>query len=537
MTTRLLSGKKPGDVAEAGRLLREGAVVGIPTETVYGLACSAFDGAAALRVFAAKGRPADNPLIVHISDLSQLPALVTDIPPAARKLADRFWPGPMTLLMYKKPCIPDEVTAHLPTVGIRMPSHPVARAVIDAAGVPLAAPSANTSGKPSPTTARHVLDDMDGRVAAIVDGGPCSVGVESTVIDLTGPVAQVLRPGAITEEMVAAVLGDAATDPAVERGLSAGERPRAPGMKYRHYAPKAPVLLLEGPPENTAAALRRELLPTDGALVFSEYRDGLLPHPRLRKLGESFDHAAHARRLFAALRSLDATAAQRILAQCPRTRGAEAGAVNRLRKAAGFQTMDCRDGRFVLGVTGRTGSGKSLLADALRARGATVLDADVIYKELLRSDGEMLAAIAARFPGTVADGALDRRALGHIVFADEQARLDLNDLTHPVVFREMGRRIAAAPRGLVLLDVPLLFESHIDRWCDLTLGLLAPRSLSLRRIMERDGITAASARARLQSQPDNGFYRRRCDVLLENDGDRADLVRKTEDFCKKYLER
>lgn len=535
MNTRLLSGKKPDDIAEAGRLLAAGEVVGIPTETVYGLAASAFEAKAALRVFAAKGRPADNPLIVHITELSQLPGLVEYIPEAAYKLAARFWPGPMTLLMYKKPCIPDEVTAGLPTVGIRMPSHPVARAVIEAAGVPLAAPSANISGKPSPTTARHVLDDMDGKIAAVVDGGPCSVGVESTVIDLTGGTAQVLRPGAITEEMIAEVLGNAATDPAVEHGLSAGERPKAPGMKYRHYAPKAPVLLLEGPPENTAAALRRELLPTDGALVFSEYIGLLKPHSNLCPLGESWDHASHARRLFAALRRLDGTEAKRILAQCPRTRGAEAGAVNRLRKAAGFQTLDCRDERYVVGVTGRSGSGKSALASALIIRGACVLDADMIYRELLQTDHALLAAIETRFPGTVKDGVLDRSALGKLVFSDELARLDLNALAHPAVFREVGRRIAAGPAGLILLDVPLLFESHIDRFCDLTVGMLADRRVSLRRIMVRDGISEERAHARLFSQPDNAFYRRHCDVLLKNDGDLKDFQIKIEEFCTKYL--
>lgn len=535
MKTRLLSGKKPADIAEAGRLLASGEVVGIPTETVYGLAADAFNAQAALRVFAAKGRPADNPLIVHITDLSQLTELAAYVPDTAYKLAEKFWPGPMTLLMYKKSCIPDEVTAGLKTVGIRMPSHPVARAVIEAAGVPLAAPSANTSGKPSPTTARHVLDDMDGKIAAVVDGGACSVGVESTVIDLTGGGAQVLRPGAVTEEMIAEVLGSATTDPSVERGLSAGERPKAPGMKYRHYAPKAPVLLLEGPPENTAAALRRELRESDGALVFSEYIDTLRPHEDLCPLGESWDHASHARRLFAALRQFDSTSAQRILAQCPRARGAEAGAVNRLRKAAGFQSLDCRGGRYVVGVTGRTGCGKSALASALRARGAYVLDADAIYRELLQTDGQMLAAIGERFPGTVHNGVLDRKELGRRIFSVQQARLDLNAIAHPAVFREVGRRIEKGPAGLVLLDVPLLFESGIDRFCDLTVGLLANRRVSLRRIVERDGITEERARARLFSQPDNAFYRRRCDVLLKNDASLEDFNIKIEEFCTKYL--
>ena len=233
MKTELLR-RSAADIAKAGRLLAGGEVVGIPTETVYGLAANALDADAVLRIFQAKGRPQDNPLIIHISRLEQLQELAAEISPAVYRMAEQFWPGPLTMVVRKKDIVPDRTSAGLDTVGIRMPSHPVARAIIDAAGVPLAAPSANTSGKPSPTTARDVLDDMDGKIPAIVDGGSCSVGVESTVVDMTGDYPQILRPGAITEEMIAAAMGEATTDRATLEGLSDDAKVRSPGMKYRH---------------------------------------------------------------------------------------------------------------------------------------------------------------------------------------------------------------------------------------------------------------------------------------------------------------
>ena len=219
MQTKLLR-TRPADIGEAGRLLAAGQVVAIPTETVYGLAANALDEDAVSRIFEAKGRPQDNPLIVHISALEQLEDLAVDIPEGVYRMAEHFWPGPLTMIVKKAAVIPDRTSGGLDTVGIRMPAHPVARAIIDAAGVPLAAPSANTSGRPSPTTARDVLDDMNGKIPAIVDGGACAVGVESTVVDMTGPAPQVLRPGAITEEMIAEAMGTACTDRATLEGLS-----------------------------------------------------------------------------------------------------------------------------------------------------------------------------------------------------------------------------------------------------------------------------------------------------------------------------
>ena len=234
MQTQLLQADAPGAIQTAAAILQNGGLVGIPTETVYGLAANALDGAAVAKIFAAKGRPMDNPLIVHISHFEQIYDLVREVPEAAKKLAEQFWPGPLTIILPKSARIPDEVSAGLDTVAVRFPSHPVARAVIDAAGVPLAAPSGNLSGHPSPTTAVHVMNDMDGRIEAVLDGGPCSVGVESTVVTLAEQPPRLLRPGGITLEQLRGVLGQVEMDDAVLHPLADGKRAASPGMKYKH---------------------------------------------------------------------------------------------------------------------------------------------------------------------------------------------------------------------------------------------------------------------------------------------------------------
>ena len=536
MLTKLLH-RSAADIAQAGRLLAGGEVVGIPTETVYGLAANALDEAAVAKIFAAKGRPQDNPLIIHISALDQLDGLAEDISPAVYQMAEHFWPGPLTMVVKKKDIVPDRTSAGLDTVGIRMPSHPVARAIIDAAGVPLAAPSANTSGKPSPTTARDVLDDMNGKIPAIVDGGACTVGVESTVVDMTGEFPQILRPGAITEEMIREAMGAVSTDRATLEGLSDDAKVRSPGMKYRHYAPKAPVILLEGAPEDTYLALLEQMQqPWTGVICFEEYLPAIKESKSrlVYSLGYSWDHAEHARRLFALLRKFDRTQAKRIVVQCPRTMGANAGTVNRLRKAAGFQCIDCKKGRRIIGVTGRSGCGKSLLSAQLEQMGAQVLDADKIYAELLQTENPMTGMLNHRFPGVWKDGVLDRKKLADIVFSDEQARLDLNFITHSQVKAEMHYRTVHSDSKLIVLDVPLLFESGIDRLCDLTLAVLADREGSLLRIMKRDGIDRPRAEARLNSQPDDAFYRARADLLLHNRGSLAEFEANIDAFTEKY---
>lgn len=340
MITKLMTGE---DVNAAAAILRAGGLVGIPTETVYGLGANGLDPAAVSRIFEAKGRPQDNPLILHVPSAEWLARYCRGIPASAYSLAERFWPGPLTMILPRRDIVPDEVTAGLDTVGMRCPAHPVCRAIIAAAGVPVAAPSGNTSGRPSPTTAQHMLEDMDGKIEAIVDGGPSSVGVESTIIDLTCTPPRLLRPGGITLEQLRSVLGEVAVDPAVTRLMGAGEKPRAPGMKYRHYAPKAPVTVVAGDPARSAAYIAAHAGAADGVICFDEFLPLFTKQSEARPvmdLGPAADMEEQARHIFDALRAFDHTDVAAIWAQCPDSKGIGLAISNRLNKAAGFHIIE-----------------------------------------------------------------------------------------------------------------------------------------------------------------------------------------------------
>lgn len=326
-------------IQTAANLIKAGEVVGMPTETVYGLAANALNGEAVEKIFHAKGRPQDNPLIVHIAEFEQIDQLCPCVPESARQLAEAFWPGPLTMIVPKADCIPNEVSCGLDTVGIRLPSHPMARELIRAAGVPLAAPSANTSGRPSTTTVEHVLNDMDGKIAAILDGGACGVGVESTVISLAGEKPRLLRPGGVTLEQLETVLGEIEVDRALYEKISDDTRVSAPGMKYRHYAPKAPVTAVRGTPEQSAAYILAHAAQTDGVLCFDECASGF-EGLFVVSFGRSDDLGTQAREVFDALRAFDETDVHAIWAQCPSDEGLGLAVSNRIKKAAGFQIID-----------------------------------------------------------------------------------------------------------------------------------------------------------------------------------------------------
>ncbi len=326
-------------VEQAARILRSGGLLGIPTETVYGLGADGLNPDAVARIFQAKGRPQDNPLILHIPSADWLERYCADIPPLAYELARRFWPGPLTMILKRRDMVPDAVTAGLDTVGMRCPAHPVTRAILEAAGTPVAAPSGNTSGRPSPTCLADMLEDMDGKIDGIVDGGPCDVGVESTILDLTVSPPRLLRPGGITLEQLREVVGEVAVDSAVTRPLAAGEKPRAPGMKYRHYAPKAPVTVVRGEPAAAARYIRRHLADGDGVICFNEFVPLFEGHP-VEPIGPKDDRAEHARRVFDALRYFDGTQVAHIWAQCPDSAGLGLAVSNRLNKAAGFHIVE-----------------------------------------------------------------------------------------------------------------------------------------------------------------------------------------------------
>ena len=340
MNTRYFSVSDPRDPAlrTVGEILRRGGLAAIPTETVYGLAANALDDDAVRGIFRAKGRPADNPLIVHISDYSQWAPLVQTIPESAKALADAFWPGPLTVILPKSDLISPVVSGGLDTVAVRMPSHPVARAIIDSAGVPLAAPSANTSGKPSPTTAQHVKDDMDGKIDCIVDAGPCSVGVESTVLSLAGAKPRLLRPGGVTPAMLEQVLGDIDIDDAVFHQLAAGQTAASPGMKYKHYAPKAQVTILKGSFAQFQAYVDAHKTPDTLALCF-DGEASLLSVPAIA-FGKESDGKSQAANIFAALRDVDRRGAKQVFARFPKMDGVGLAVFNRLVRAAAFHIVE-----------------------------------------------------------------------------------------------------------------------------------------------------------------------------------------------------
>lgn len=327
------------EIEQAAAVIRRGGLLGIPTETVYGLGANGLDPEAVAHIFEAKGRPQDNPLILHIPSADWLERYCQEIPPAAYELAKQFWPGPMTMILKRRALVPDVVTAGLDTVGMRCPAHEVCRAILAAADVPVAAPSGNTSGRPSPTTAEHMLEDMDGKIDAIVDGGACSVGVESTIVDLTCTPPRLLRPGGVTLEQLESVLGEVAVDAAVRRQMGEGEKPRAPGMKYRHYAPKAPVTVVKGDPEQTARYIAAHAEKGCGVICFDEYAH-LFPEQVVTRLGAAHDPAEQARHVFDDLRFYDETDVTGIWAQCPEETGVGLAVANRLNKAAGFHIIE-----------------------------------------------------------------------------------------------------------------------------------------------------------------------------------------------------
>lgn len=339
MNTLLLSAADPETPELAAEILRRGGLVAIPTETVYGLGADGLNPAAVAKIFEAKGRPGDNPLILHITGAEQLELYCHDIPPAAYTLAERFWPGPLTMVLPAKSCVPKRTTGGLSTVAMRCPRSLITRQIIGLTGSPIAAPSANLSGKPSTTTAQHVLHDHDGKIDAVVDGGPCSVGVESTIVDLTEERPRLLRPGGVTPEALLEVLGDLVIDKAVTAQIDRDAVVKAPGMKYRHYAPQEPVVIVSGSRERAAAYIRAHFVPGDRVLCFEEelpLYGGCNP----LAYGREADVSTLSAGLFSALRILDDPAVHKVYARCPVGGGVAYAVQNRLKKAAAFHIID-----------------------------------------------------------------------------------------------------------------------------------------------------------------------------------------------------
>lgn len=337
MKTRLIEKNK---LEEAGEIIRRGGLVAFPTETVYGLGADALNGAAVKRIFEAKGRPSDNPLIVHISDKRQIQLIARETSLTAQKLIDAFMPGPFTIILKKQPGIPDEVTAGLDTVGIRFPAEKTAAEFISAAQRPIAAPSANISGRPSPTRAEDVMADMDGRIDAVINGGPCGVGVESTIVDASCDPPVLLRPGGISLADIQKIVPETSADKNIMKTASGNEQPRCPGMKYRHYAPKAKVIVVEGEKDDVQKKIRELLAENSGKVtgVLTMYGN-VYDSPVMICGGAT--NTEYAKNLFAALRDFDKLGAEVVFAEFKENDGCGAAVKNRLYKAAGYNVIQC----------------------------------------------------------------------------------------------------------------------------------------------------------------------------------------------------
>lgn len=523
MNTLIYKQNDENGITETAQILKNGGIAAIPTETVYGLAANALDPEAVKKIFAAKGRPQDNPLIVHISEFDEIYPLVKFVPDSAKALAERFWPGPLTIILPKSGIIPDAVSAGLDTVAVRMPSHPIANKIIKAAGVPLAAPSANSSGLPSPTRVEHVIDDMMGKIDAIVDGGECDIGVESTVITLAGGVPRLLRPGGVTLEELRDVLGEVEVDPAVTDKLEENAVAASPGMKYKHYAPKAQVYIVKGTLPSFRCFTDYEKQDGDYAVCFDGEEDKIkIP---CISYGKESSAKTQAHRLFAILRQADKLGAKRVFVRCPSLKGVGLAVYNRLIRAAAFRVITLPE---IWGITGQTGAGKTSVSQALAQKGVYVIDCDQTARRITEKGSPVLKTLADTFGGDILlpNGELDRKALAKKAFCSEEGEKLLNSITHPAITRLVRDEIMQNrdSYSLFAIDAALLFESELYNYCTKTIVVTADEKIRLERIMTRDGISEEEAVMRINAQKSEGYYIGKADAVIKNNGGEIDLA-------------
>ncbi|MBQ8228402.1 MAG: threonylcarbamoyl-AMP synthase [Clostridia bacterium] len=510
------------DIKAVAQIIRDGGLAAIPTETVYGLAANALDPDAVNSIFGAKGRPNDNPLIVHISEIDEIYPLVTSFPDKAKALAEAFWPGPLTIILPKSDIVPKEVCPRLETVAVRMPSHPIARAIIKQAGVPLAAPSANSSGLPSPTKAQHVIDDMNGKIQAIVDGGESSVGVESTVITLATEVPMLLRPGGITPEQIESVIGPIEINPAVLEELPKGAVAASPGMKYKHYSPEAQVYIIKGEFPSFKCYVETNKRDGDYALCFSGEENKFTINAVSYGKENCPEEQAH--NLFSLLRELDAKGAKRIFVRRPDPHGVGLAVYNRLIRAAAFRVIEMP---LIYGLTGQTGAGKTTVANELLKKGWQVIDCDLVARKVVEKGSPVLPELTAAFGEEILlpDGSLDRKSLAQKAFSTEEGRKKLNSITHPAITKQVSQQIINEKDKfpVFVVDAALLSKSELYHYCSKVIVVVAKEDVRLKRIIKRDSITPEQAITRIKAQPDEQYYRSVADVVVENNGDEIDL--------------
>lgn len=513
ITQKLLTDTEIYDksILSASKILKDGGVVGIPTETVYGLAASAYDGEAINKIFLAKGRPQDNPLIVHISNMEMLYDIAVDIPERALECAKRFWPGPLTMIFKKGEKIANEVSAGLDTVAVRMPSHKTALDIIKSSGLPLAAPSANLSGKPSPTSASHVEADLDGKIDAIVFDKECSVGVESTVISFCCNPPRVLRPGAVTVEELREIIPEIEVDKAVLEQLEENTKVESPGLKYKHYAPKTECYLVEGSSDSFIDFVNNKT--SSVAVCFKEESEFLSGEKIV--CGSLKDYGTVAQRLFSALREIDSFGKSVAYIHAPSKNGIGLAVYNRLLRACGFKVINLKT---IIGLTGPTGAGKSVLSSVAKEFGFQVIDCDKLARVAVEKGTDGLNALVKVFGGDILndDYTLNRKALAQKAFASAENTKLLNETILPFITKMVKEEIKG---DKVLLDAPTLFESGINSICTATVAVLAETETRLNRIMQRDNIDKESALLRINAGKTDDFYKQNADFIMYNNGD------------------